>query len=226
MQSFKKHGRIIGITIFFLTFTSWLVAQDDLPGDSISVETHEPAIWALQFKINDGLSLGPLYGGNISIMRHTTPQSAFRCGLSLSVGMSTDSREEAGKEVGDTEDKSAGIILQIHSLKFPMPTARGRVYWGGGPVLSAFYSIEKENSIFIGGETQQIQLDLSIGAVVVLGYSWQVTQRLELFAEYQTELNLSYSYEEPKFPHKEEIKKGWGLSTQPGATVLGLSLYF
>lgn len=226
MPADKKHGRIIWISIFYLIFTSWLAAQDDLISDSVLVVTREPATWALQFKVDDCLSLGSLYGGNISLMQYTTPQLAVRFGLSVSVGICTESEEDEDIEVSENKNKSASIIFETHYLKHPKPSLRGRMYWGAGPIFSASYSIAKED-YFNGGTTEEhIQWDLSVGAVGVMGYSWQVAERLELFAEYLTELLLIYSYEESGYSFYKNINKGWAFSTQPGATVLGISLYF
>ena len=171
----KNRALIISLVFIVSVFTVSGSALGE--EEKSSLEEHK---WALQFGIQENLTLGSFHNGNISFKRQLSPKSAIRFGISIHYSYRSD-RRTTHKYYND---------LSVVYQRYINPRSRAKFYWGIGPYLmfSYYYTHDSNDTAYV----EAIEKQFGAGAVGIGGIEWFATSSISFHAEYN--INLIYRW--------------------------------
>ena len=159
----KKSALILMIVLLATTLPSLAKCEE--------TESTEPHDWALQFSIQENLTLGAFYYGGISFKDIRSEYSALRYGVSLHYSYNSAPSHRFSTEFT--------IVYQ----RYINPSSRAKFYWGVGPTISLYYRYvyREEEGLYAASTDKSVR-----GGIVGLGgIEWFATSSISFHAEYQ-----------------------------------------
>ncbi|MGH1365750.1 MAG: hypothetical protein ACRBF0_19470 [Calditrichia bacterium] len=238
----------LAVSIFYLSIvlSSALIAQSD--STKVAKNSLEKGARSLQFRVTENFTLSSFDGSDISYKRHTSAKTAQRLGVSILIdldsdnGSSNSSNVSGGRQDNEVSENQYGLTLNALWMKYLTPENRMSFYWGIGPIggVTFWDRNSKATTIFSDttmrtSESEQDQLSLQLGGILVFGTEFFVHKQISLTAEYRS---TSAFYRSSSDRTQKETDVNGELSTQNSETssnrfqiggsavYLGLSAYF
>lgn len=201
------------------------------PNSGLAQETQShmtAGAWALQFRISDNFTLSTFKGSVVSLKRHTSPNTAIRLGVSLSVLTRDDTINNTYPDTTlnyDRDGDSTNGRLDLQYLHYSNPGSRISLYLGTGPF--AQYSKAMDTDAIPNNRRERTQKAWGVGVTGVLGAEWSVSSVVGIHAEYG--LSAGYSHQtfsdERQSPEYSASQKGHAWSVSGSSVLFGISVY-
>lgn len=229
------------ITTMILSVFAVLFAGES---DSVKTSIAENAK-CLQFRIGSNFSLSSFQGSTISYKKHTSVNRAYRVGITVSGGMSKDSRSYEYINVTDSlhrdyniNNNDFSIAVNWQRLKYSR-SGNTYFYYGYGPNIS--YGLDYQNNLaeefnttepeIIEEQDKRVLHGISVGATLLAGVEYFITASVSIHAEYSQGINYTYQWYKIIRNYNEDlirndIRKTNAVSLNAGGARFGCSFYF
>jgi len=219
LKGFRSSGLTHSTQAVFLLLA---LGASDARGEENSLTAGS---WALQFQIQNNLTLGNFDGLGIALKRHLSGGSALRGGVNFTTsGSSQELRPDSVQTRADSDLR--GVRAALHYVWYPRPQADVNLFMGIGPAFG-YLSNDSLNSAS-GRERSSETSEWQVGAHGILGAEWFATRSLGIHAEYEiayqyasSEATVSTGTPETKVTRNTDR---WSFGTS--AVRFGLSVYF
>lgn len=209
---------------FFCLLLFPLTAQVTL-GDNL-------AKWALQLKMPDLISSSPVWdgsAGSAALQRRVSTSTAVRVGVDL-ILLSKETKPwfvSHGLQLAEVPTPIREVSLNANLLWYAPPIGTGRLYLGGGPLISTGRE---------AGERwwyQSIRTIRSWGMEGVAGIAVALTPRASLFAEYKIRYTRRYYRDERQVDYGPDLvltfdssEEKWEAVPRSAIPLVGVSFSF
>lgn len=199
----------------------------------------------LQFRIGSNFSLSSFQGSTISYKKHTSENRAYRIGISVSGGILKDSQVYEAYDDTDSlhydytrNNGDLSIALSWQLLKYSR-SGNAYFYYGYGPNIA--YGLDYQKALreetrttepeIIEEQGLDINHGISIGAILLAGVEYFITNSISIHAEYSQ--GIKYTYQWNKYfddrigdTTRNTIRKFNAVSLDAGGARFGCSFYF